>query len=114
MNDLIKLRDQLRMFAQERDWEQFHTPKNLACALSVECAELLEHFQWAGAGSEEPTQSEREQLAEEVADVLIYLIRLADILGIDPIGAAEAKIGKNALKYPVALAKGRSVKSSEL
>lgn len=111
---LIELRDALRGFADDRDWEQFHSPKNLAIALSVEASELLEHFTWL-------TQAESAQLAEEtllqvreeMADVLLYLVRLADRLDVDLGQAARAKIAKNALKYPVERARGSSRKYDE-
>lgn len=102
IHDLTQLRDALREFAAARDWQPFHTPKNLAMAMIVEAAELVEHFQWLT-----PEQSRSlapEKLAEvrdEVADTLIYLVELADVLGIDPIAAARDKIVKNAIKYPV-------------
>ena len=113
-DSLASLRERLQLFARERDWEQFHTPKNLCCALSVEAAELLEHFQWAAADAAQPrAESKQEQLADEIADVLIYVVRLADVLGIDPIEAADRKLAKNALKYPVALAKGNATKYTE-
>jgi dCTP diphosphatase len=107
------LRERLLLFARERDWEQFHTPKNLCCALSVEVAELLEHFQWA-PGGEPCDENKQQQLADEIADVLIYVVRLADVLGIDPIEAADRKLAKNALKYPVDRAKGKATKYSAL
>ena len=112
---LEALRDALRQFAAERDWDQFHTPKNLATALSVEAAELLEHFQWLT-----PEQSQRmtpAQLAAirlELADVLLYLIRLSDRLGVDLLVAAVDKMAINAKKYPVDLAKGTAKKYTEL
>ena len=101
IHDLVSLRDALREFAAARDWRQFHTPKNLSMAMIVEAAELVEHFQWLT-----PEQSfalSPDKLAEvrdEVADTLIYLVELADALGIDPIAAARDKIAKNAIKYP--------------
>jgi NTP pyrophosphatase (non-canonical NTP hydrolase) len=101
LKDLASLRDALREFAAVRDWRQFHTPKNLAMAMIVEAAELVEHFQWLT-----PEQSNAlapDKLAEvrdEVADTLIYLVEFADALGIDPIAAARDKIAKNAVKYP--------------
>ncbi len=101
ITDLATLRDALRQFAAERDWRQFHTPKNLAMAMIVEAAELVEHFQWATP--EESMKPPPEKLAairDEVADTLIYLVELADVLGIDPIAAARDKIVKNAIKYP--------------
>ncbi|WP_067650437.1 nucleotide pyrophosphohydrolase [Dokdonella koreensis] len=115
MNDDIReLQASLRTFAQERDWGQFHSPKNLASALSVEAAELLEHFQWV---TEEQSRNlppaKVDQVSSEVADVLLYLLQLCDKLDIDPIDAAKAKIATNAQKYPVALAKGNSTKYTE-
>jgi len=110
--DLDSLRDRLRAFALARDWGQFHSPKNLACALSVEAAELLEHFQWmTEEQSRAPGESEREQIAHEAADVLLYLIQLADQLGIDLLAAADRKIALNADRYPVATARGNSRKA---
>lgn len=113
--DLIALRDRLRVFAAERDWDQFHSPKNLAAALSVEAAELLEHFQWltdADSGALSPEK--RAQVAEEIADVLLYLVRIADKLEIDVLDAALAKIEANARKYPVEKARGSMRKYTEL
>jgi len=101
VTDLPSLRDALRDFARERDWQPFHTPKNLAMAMIVEAAELVEHFQWLT-----PEQSlalapdKLLEVRDEVADTLIYLVELADVLGIDPIAAARDKIAKNAVKYP--------------
>ena len=109
--DLVTLRDRLRAFALERDWAPFHSPKNLACALSVEAAELLEHFQWMTEDqSRAPEASRREAITLEAADVLLYLIQLADQLGIDLLVAADRKIGLNAAKYPVESARGNSRK----
>jgi dCTP diphosphatase len=114
-DSLLDLRDRLRSFARERDWEQFHTPKNLCCALSVEVAELLEHFQWTAVDAAQSIdEGKRERIADEIADVLVYVVRLADVLGIDPIDAADRKLAKNALKYPVDLAKGNATKYTEL
>lgn len=115
MNDLDTLRNQLRHFAAERDWDQFHSPKNLAAALSVEAAELLEKFQWLTETDSQHLSAEaREGVAQEVADVLLYLIRISDKLGIDMIAAAKAKIVLNALKYPVETARGNSKKYTAL
>jgi len=112
---LEELRERLRAFARERDWEKFHTPKNLASAVSVEAGELLERFQWTESGSSaELSAAKREQIADEIADVLIYLVRLADVVGVDLPQATDSKLKKNALKYPVALAKGKSDKYNEL
>lgn len=108
-------RDRLRVFAAERDWEQFHTPKNLAAALSVEAAELLEHFQWlTDAQSADLEPAKKARVAEELADVLLYLVRLADRLDVDLMDAALAKIAANAAKYPVEKAKGSMRKYTEL
>jgi NTP pyrophosphatase (non-canonical NTP hydrolase) len=105
----------LREFARAREWEQFHSPKNLATALSVEASELLEHFQWL---TEEQSRSldgaKVAQVAEELADVLLYALQLADKLGVDPLAAAWDKIQKNQVKYPVERAKGRSTKYTDL
>lgn len=116
MNPEIKeLQALLRDFATERDWEQFHSPKNLATALSVEASELLEHFQWLSEQqSRELPEVKLAAVAEEVADVLLYLLQLADKLAIDPLDAARKKLRVNAAKYPVDLAKGSSKKYSDL
>lgn len=101
ITDLSSLRDALRTFCKERDWHRFHTPKNLVMALSVEAAELVEHFQWATPEeSQNLSPEKRAGVADEIADVLIYLTELADVLDIDPIAAARMKIAKNAVKYP--------------
>jgi NTP pyrophosphatase (non-canonical NTP hydrolase) len=98
---LDALTRQLRQFAEQRNWEQFHSPKNLAAALSVEAAELLEHFQWL---TEEQSRNldaaQKEAVGQEVADVLLYLLQLADKLGLDVAQEAQKKLGLNAVKYP--------------
>jgi len=116
MTDTLRdLATQLDQFAQERDWQQFHSPKNLASALVVETGELLEHFQWlTEAQSRELAQEKRDAVGAEIADVLLYLIQLANALGIDPVAAAQAKLKLNALKYPVDRARGSSKKYDEL
>jgi NTP pyrophosphatase (non-canonical NTP hydrolase) len=102
MNDLHSLKLALRDFAAARDWAQFHSPKNLASALSVEAAELLEHFQWlTEEQSRSLPQDKLAQVADELADVLLYLIQIADVLDVDLLRAAAAKMEKNAGKYPV-------------
>ena len=102
-------------FAQLRDWDQFHSPKNLAMALSVEVAEIVEHFQWlTQAESNNLNSAELAGVKEEIADVMIYLIRLADQLGIDPIQAAEEKMRLNEKKYPVEKARGNAAKYTDL
>lgn len=112
---LSQLRDALREFAAERDWDQFHSPKNLASALSVEAAELLECFQWlTEEQSRSLTPQQLAQAREEMADVLNYLVRIADKLDVNLLEAAREKIEKNALKYPVEKARGSAKKYSEL
>ena len=112
---LIELRDALRAFTREREWDRYHTPKNLAMALIVEAAELAEHFQWLTAEeSQSPQDGRREKIRDELADVLIYLVELADTLDVDLAAAARDKIGKNALKYPVEKARGNAKKYDEL
>jgi dCTP diphosphatase len=112
---LEKLRDELRRFVADRDWDQFHTPKNLAMALSVEAAELLEHFQWLTPEESQHLTTERVHVIRlEMADILLYLVRLADRLGVDLAASAFDKIAINAKKYPVALAKGSAKKYTEL
>jgi len=114
-DSLTDLARQLDQFAQARDWQPFHSPKNLACALVVEAGELLEHFQWLTEDqSRALTPEKREAVGAEMSDVLLYLIQLATALGIDPIAAAQAKLRVNALKYPVARARGTSRKYDEL
>ncbi len=112
IGSLDELAKELRRFADERDWQRFHGPKNLAAALSVEAAELLEIFQWL-----EPSEAadimrgeQATAVRHELADVLNYLVRLADVLGVDLLVAAREKIELNALKYPAERARGRADK----
>jgi len=100
-DSLAQLRERLRQFAAERDWAQFHNPKNLAASVAIEAAEILEHFQWlTPEQSAALSQAQRSAVAHEIADVLLYLVRLADILDIDPVEAAYEKILINARRYP--------------
>jgi len=111
---LESLTEALRRFAAEREWEQFHSPKNLASALTVEAAELLEHFQWlTEEQSRNLTSDGRLAVARELADILLYLLQIADKLQIDLVEAARDKMELNAAKYPVAEARGSSKKYSE-
>lgn len=111
---LDELRETLRGFATERDWDKFHSPKNLAIALSVEAAELLEPFQWLREGTAAELGPERlAAVSEEMADVLLYLVMLADKLDVDLLAAGRDKLEKNALKYPVEKARGSSRKYTE-
>ena len=116
MTDPLRdLRDELRAFAAERDWDQFHSPRNLATALAVEAAELLEPFQWLTEEQSRALPPEtRAAVEEELADVLLYLVRLADKLDVDLAAAARAKITKNAEKYPVEKSRGSSRKYDAL
>jgi NTP pyrophosphatase (non-canonical NTP hydrolase) len=112
---LEALRAQLRAFVAERDWDQFHTPKNLAMALVGEAGELVEHFQWLTP--EESANLPAESRAEvelEIADVLLFLLRLCDKLEVDPLAAAEKKLEMNRKKYPVEKAKGSATKYDKL
>lgn len=109
-----ELRLRLRQFARERDWEQFHTPKNLVMALSVEVAEITEHFQWlTGEESRRLSPEKLAQIQDEMGDAFVYLIMLADKLGINLVVAANAKIDKNEAKYPVEKSRGSSAKYTE-
>jgi len=111
---LLQLRNALRQFAAERDWDQFHSPKNLASALSVEAAELLERFQWLTEDeSRHLPPAELAKVRQEMADVLNYLVRLADKLDVDLLDAARDKIVLNAQKYPVETARGSARKYSD-
>ena len=111
MDSLAELRLKLRDFARERDWEQFHTPKNLAMAMIVEAAELVEHFQWLTAEqSQTLNPAKLAEVRQEIGDVLIYLTRIADMLGVDPVAAAHDKMVLNAAKYPAELARGSAAK----
>jgi len=115
IDSLHRLRDALREFSAEREWDQFHSPRNLATALAVEAAELLEPFQWLTDEQSRALPPEvRSAVEEELADVLLYLIRLADRLDVDLERAARSKIERNAVKYPVDKARGSSRKYSDL
>ena len=113
-SDLARLRDLVRVFVDERDWDQFHTPKNLASALSVEAAELLEHFQWLQKGrADELGAAKLKEVRHEMADVLVYLVRLADKLDVDLFQAVEEKMVLNRAKYPAELVRGDMRKYDE-
>jgi len=112
---LSSLREQLRRFARERDWDQYHSPKNLAAALCVEAAELLEHFPWITDNESKALPADQlAEVQEEMADVLLYLVRLADKLDVDLFEAANNKIVLNAQKYPVDKARGNNRKYTDL
>jgi dCTP diphosphatase len=114
-DDLSSLKVALRRFASERDWDQFHSPKNLAIALSCEAAELLEIFQWMSEDSSRALSPDQiARVREEIADVLLYVIRLADKLDMDLLEGARDKLALNAQKYPIDRARGSSRKYTEL
>ncbi len=111
--ETIKLK--LREFAKERDWDQFHSPKNFSMALIVECAELVEHFQWlTDEQSKRLPEDTLDEVSLEMADIMIYLIRLADKLDVDLIKTVERKMALNAIKYPVDKSKGLATKYNKL
>ena len=114
VHDLAELRDRLRAFVSERDWEQFHSPKNLSMALAVEAAELVEIFQWlTEAESGVLDEVRRARVEAELADILVYLVRIADRLDVDLLQAAGRKLGENARKYPVERVRGKALKYDE-
>lgn len=114
LRDLDELRDRLRAFVAERDWEQFHSPKNLAMALSVEVAELVEQFQWLSEQQSAALDADRlQRVQDELADVLVYLVRIADRLDIDLLAAAARKLELNAAKYPADRVRGQARKYDE-
>lgn len=114
-NELEAIKLQLREFAKERDWDQFHSPKNFSMALIVECAELVEHFQWlTEEQSKRLPEDTLDEVSLEMADIMIYLIRLADKLDVDLIDTVNRKMKLNAIKYPVEKSKGLATKYNKL
>lgn len=114
---LSDLKARVLAFVRERDWEQFHTPKNLSMAMAAETGELMEHFLWATPEQSRAIAAEpgkRGKIADELADVVIYALEFANITGLDVAAAIEAKMAANAQKYPVEKARGRSEKYNEL
>ena len=115
--NLGELKKQVLSFARERDWEQFHSPKNLSMALAAEAAELMEHFLWIDSEASRATLAKkrlRTAVEEELADIVIYALEFANQTGVDLAAAIESKLKQNAIKYPVEKSKGRSVKYTEL
>ena len=109
-----ELQATLAQFAKDRDWDQFHSPKNLAMALSVECSELLEIFQWLSQDqSLDLPEDKRKQVEEEIADIAIYLLRFSDKVGVDLAAAVDSKLEANAVKYPADLVRGKAKKYNE-
>ncbi|MEN8761895.1 MAG: nucleotide pyrophosphohydrolase [Thiogranum sp.] len=114
IDGLEQLRLRLAAFAEERDWQQFHSPKNLAMALIAETAELVEHFQWiTQEQSRNPNPEKRSAISLELADILIYLVRIADQLDVDLIAAATDKIEINENRYPTAKVRGKALRAEE-
>ncbi len=114
---VAEIKSRVLAFARERDWEQFHAPKNLSMALAAEAGELMEHFLWASSEDSRETMNDpvkRQKIEEELSDVIIYALEFANMTGIDVAAAIECKMAANAAKYPVEKAKGRSVKYDEL
>lgn len=113
-DSLQAIRSRIQAFVEERDWQQFHSPKNLAMAMIVEAAELVEHFQWmTEQESREVSAEKKEQIGQELADTFVYLLRIADVLEINLIDATNRKLDINAKKYPVEKARGRNDKYTE-
>jgi|SRR5450830_73755 len=113
-DSLNELKQKLEAFVEARDWAQFHSPKNLAMAMIVEAAELVEHFQWnTEEESHELSAEKREQVGHELADTFVYLLRISQVLDIDLIEAANKKIALNAVKYPVEKARGKNNKYTD-
>jgi len=114
---VAELRERVMAFAREREWEQFHSPKNLSMALAAEAGELMEHFLWTDAAGSAATAAEarkRPEIEDEIADVVIYALEFANVCRIDLAAAIEAKLAKNAQKYPVEKARGNARKYTEL
>ncbi len=117
--DILSIEDvieEINRFASERDWDQFHTPKNLAASISIESGELMETLQWESPTFEEVSNDseKRKRVEEELADVIIYSLRFCSLLGSDPIEIMRAKMEKNSDKYPVSKSKGSAKKYSDL
>jgi NTP pyrophosphatase (non-canonical NTP hydrolase) len=114
-DSLSDLEGAVAAFVAEREWAQFHTPKNLAMGVAIEAAEIMEHFLWStGAESAAPDPARKAEIAQEMGDVLIYLVRLGQVLDIDLVVAATEKLAINREKYPIEKAKGRATKYLDL
>lgn len=116
MNELLEpILNQIRRFRDERDWGQFHDPKSMAASITIEAAELLEHFQWkTKEEAEQYIKTNKNEIGEEIADIAMYLFELSDNMGIDLIKTMQEKLEKNAKKYPVEKAKGKHTKYTQL
>jgi NTP pyrophosphatase (non-canonical NTP hydrolase) len=115
MTTLNKLTKKIIDFRDERDWKQFHNPKDLSQAISIEASEMLEHFLWVSQeDSHEISQTKKEEIADEISDVFAYLLLLSDVIGINLENAFIKKLDKNKQKYPIEKAKGKAIKYNEL
>ena len=115
MSEIRAVIEKIKQFRDERDWMQFHDPKNMAVSIILEASELLEHFQWKTIEEvEEYTRQNQEEIKDEIADIALYLFELADNLGIDLMNAMEIKLAKNEKKYPIEKARGKHTKYNKL
>ncbi len=115
LDRIAELKEKIRKFRDDRNWAQFHNPKDMAISISIEAAELLEHFQWKDKLEvDKKVKEDKNKIEEEMADIYIYLLEMSDNLGIDLIEAAKKKMAKNEIKYPVEKAKGNAKKYTEL
>jgi NTP pyrophosphatase (non-canonical NTP hydrolase) len=115
MSEIMTIIEKIKKFRDERDWMQFHDPKNMAVSITIEAAELLEHFQWKTKDEVcEYIKVNKEEVSDEIADIAMYLFELSDNLGIDLIEAMDKKLRKNEAKYPVEKAKSRHTKYNKL
>jgi len=113
--ELEQIQQKIRRFRDDREWKQFHDHKSLAASIVIEASELLEHFQWKSIKeAEEYVVKHKEEVGEEIADVLIYLLELSDIMELDVLEAMRTKLEKNAIKYPVEKSRGNSRKYTQL
>lgn len=115
MSDVKNITEKIKRFRDERDWMEFHDPKNMAVSIILEASELLEHFQWKTIEEvEEYARQNQDEIKDEIADIALYLFELADNLGIDLINAMEEKLAKNERKYPIEKARGKHTKYNRL
>ncbi|MCQ9208031.1 MAG: nucleotide pyrophosphohydrolase [Omnitrophica bacterium] len=115
MSEIRQITEKIRKFRDERDWMQFHDPKNMAVSIILEASELLEHFQWKTTEEvEKYARKNHDEIKDEIADIALYLFELADNLGVNLLEAMEQKLSKNASKYPAEKARGKHTKYNKL
>lgn len=115
MNEIMAIIEKIKKFRDDRDWMQFHDPKNMAVSITIEAAELLEHFQWKTKDEvREYVKVNKEEVSDEIADIAMYLFELSDNLGIDLMQAMDKKLKKNETKYPIEKAKSKHTKYNKL